>query len=71
MAKLLKNIVHELHSFATPMAPFVKEIVAYVVKFFVGEEYELGSDTVLRTTSSSEFSLKDFLRERTFLQRES
>jgi hypothetical protein len=26
------------------MAPFVKEVIEYIVKFFVGEEYELGSD---------------------------
>lgn len=47
MARLLKTLVYELHSYSTPMAPFVKEVVEYIVKFYAGEEYELGSDSVL------------------------
>jgi hypothetical protein len=35
------------------MSPFVKEVMEYIVKFYVGEEYELGSDFVLRRASSS------------------
>lgn len=70
MTKLLGSVVHELHSYSTPMAPFVKEIVDYVVKFFAGEEYELGSDSVLRRTSTTEFSLKDFLRDRSFFRKD-
>ena len=62
----MKALVHELHSYSTPMAPFVKEVINYVVKFYVGEEYELGSDQVLRKTSNSDSSLKDYLRERSF-----
>ena len=48
MSRLLKTLLYEMHSYSTPMAPFVKEIVEYVVKFFVGEEFNLGSDIVLQ-----------------------
>jgi hypothetical protein len=44
LTDLLKTLVYEMHSYNTPMAPFVKEVIEYIVKFFVGEEYELGSD---------------------------
>jgi hypothetical protein len=44
LTDLLKTLVYEMHSYNTPMAPFVKEVLEYIVKFFVGEEYELGSD---------------------------
>jgi hypothetical protein len=47
-------LVYEMHSYNTPMAPFVKEVMEYIVKFYVGEEYELGSDFVLRRSTSSE-----------------
>ncbi len=40
-------MIYEMYSYSTPMAPFVKEVVDYVVKFFVGEEFILGSDIVL------------------------
>ena len=46
MSKLLKLMIYEMYSYSTPMAPFVKEVVDYVVKFFVGEEFILGSDIV-------------------------
>jgi hypothetical protein len=48
MSRLLKTLLYEMHSYSTPMAPFVKEVVDYVVKFFVGEEFMLGSDIVLQ-----------------------
>lgn len=51
MMRLLKTLVYEMHSYSTPMAPYVKEVVEYVVRIFVGEEYALGSDCVLRRTS--------------------
>ena len=47
MSKLLKLMIYEMYYYSTPMAPFVKEVVDYVVKFFVGEEFILGSDIVL------------------------
>jgi hypothetical protein len=47
LTNLLKMLVYEMHSYSTPMAPFVKEVMDYIVKFYVGEEYELGSDFVL------------------------
>ena len=53
MVSLLKMLVYEMHSYSTPMAPFVKEVIEYIAKFFVGEEYELGSDYVLKRASSS------------------
>lgn len=33
-----------MHSYSTPMSPFAKEVIEYIMKMFVGEEYELGSD---------------------------
>ena len=51
MCNLLKTLLYEMHSYNTPMAPFVKEILEYIVKFYVGEECELGSDYVLRKSS--------------------
>lgn len=48
MSNLLKTLVYEMHSYNTPMSPYVKEVIEYIVKFFVGEEHELGSDGVLR-----------------------
>lgn len=59
-----------MHSYNTPMAPYVKEVIEYIVKFYVGEEYELGSDYVLRKTSGMDSTLKDYLRGRSFFRRE-
>jgi hypothetical protein len=66
MTRLLKTLVYEMHSYSTPMAPYVKEVVDYVVKLYVGEEYELGSDYVLRKTAGSDSTLTDYLRNRSF-----
>lgn len=52
LVALLKMLVYEMHFYTTPMAPFVKEVIEYIVKFFAGEESELGSDFVLRRGSS-------------------
>jgi hypothetical protein len=73
LSALLKMLVYEMHSYNTPMAPFVKEVMEYIVKFYVGEEYELGSDYVLRRSSSTDGSsanLKEYLRSRSFFRRE-
>lgn len=70
MCNLLKTLVYEMHSYSTPMAPYVKEILEYIVKLFVGEEYELGSDFVLRKTTGIDSTLKDYLRSRSFFRRE-
>jgi hypothetical protein len=35
-----------MHSHHSPLAPYVADVVNYVVKFFLGEEGMLGSDTV-------------------------
>lgn len=73
LTQILKMLVYEMHSYSTPMAPFVKDVMEYIVKFYVGEEYELGSDFVLRRGSSEEetaSSLKDYLRGRSFFRRE-
>lgn len=70
MTRLLKTLVYELHSYSTPMAPFVKEVIEYVVKLYVGEEYELGSDQVLRKTAGGENTIKDYLRGRSFFQKD-
>ena len=70
-------LIYEMHSYSTPMAPFVKEVMEYIVKFYVGEEYELGSDFVLRRATPSDTpsdngpsSLKDYLKGRSFFRRE-
>lgn len=56
------------------MAPFVSDVINYVVKFFLGEEHTFGSETVLRKSGAAQNSatsqLKDFLRERSFFRRE-
>ena len=70
MIRLLKTLIYEMHSYSTPMAPFVKEVAEYIVRLFVGEEYILGSDTVLSKTSKTENSLADFLKERSFFRKE-
>ncbi len=74
LTQILKMLVYEMHSYSTPMAPFVKEVMEYIVKFYVGEEYELGSDFVLRRSSNEQAgasSLKDYLRGRSFFRRDS
>ena len=78
LTSLLKMLVYEMHSYNTPLAPYVKEVLEYVVKFFVGEESELGSDFVLRrvsttiqpTTEENTGSLKEYLRGRSFFRRD-
>lgn len=70
MTNLLRTLVYEMHSYNTPMAPFVKEVIEYIVKFYAGEEHELGSDFVLRKTSGMDSSIKDYLRGRSFCRRE-
>jgi hypothetical protein len=79
MVSLLKMLVYEMHSYSTPMAPFVKEVIEYIAKFFVGEEYELGSDYVLKRASSSTTgnenndsagNMKDYLKGRSFFRRD-
>jgi transcription termination factor NusB len=67
---MLRTLVYEMHSYNTPMAPYVKEVIEYIVKFYAGEEYELGSDYVLRKTSGIDSNLKDYLRGRSFFRRE-
>jgi len=46
-------MVYQMHSFSTPLAPFVAEVITYVVKFFIGEENSFGSDTVLQKTTTN------------------
>ncbi len=70
MCGLLRTLLYEMHSYSTPMSPFVKEVLEYIVRFYVGEEYELGSDYVLRKTSGIDSTLKDYLRGRSFFRRE-
>ena len=47
MTNVLKIIVHQMHSYNTPMAPHVAEVIQLVVKYFIGEEHMFGSDVVL------------------------
>jgi hypothetical protein len=39
-----------MHSYNTPMAPHVAEVIQLVVKYFIGEEHMFGSDVVLSKT---------------------
>ena len=64
MCNLLKTLVYEMHSYNTPMSPYVKEVLEYVVKFYVGEEYELGSDYVLRKTSGIDSTIKGLPKDK-------
>jgi len=43
MSHLLKLMVYEMHSYCTPMSPFVGQVIRYIVKFFLGEESDFGS----------------------------
>ena len=40
MVELLRIMVFEMHSYETPLAPFVKNVLEYLVRVFVGEEQE-------------------------------
>lgn len=53
MTHLLKTIVYQMHNYNTPMAPHVAEVIAFVVKFFIGEEHFFGSDVVLNKTCTT------------------
>jgi hypothetical protein len=57
MSHLLKLMVYEMHSYSTPLAPYVEDVIRYIVKFFLGEESDFGSDVVLRKTSGMETGL--------------
>ena len=70
MSHLLKLMVYEMHSYSTPLAPFVEDVIRYIVKFFLGEEADFGSDVVLRKTSGAETGLQEYLRSRSFFRRE-
>jgi hypothetical protein len=70
MSNLLKLMVYEMHSYSTPLAPYVEDVIRYIVKFFLGEEADFGSDVVLRKTSGAETGLQEYLRSRSFFRRE-
>lgn len=50
-------MVYEMHSYSTPLAPYVEDVIRYIVKFFLGEEADFGSDVVLRKTSGADTGL--------------
>ena len=70
MSHLMKLMVYEMHSYCTPLSPFVSDIIRYIVKFFLGEESDFGSESVLKKTAGVEYGLQDFLKARTFFRRE-
>ena len=70
MSHLLKLMVYEMHSYSTPLAPYVEDVIRYIVKFFLGEESDFGSDAVLRKSTTTETGLQEFLRSRSFFRRE-
>ena len=43
MTHLLKLMVYEMHSYCTPLSPYVNHVIRFVVKFFIGEEGSFGS----------------------------
>ena len=71
MSHLMKLMVYEMHSYSTPLSPFVGQIVRYIVKFFLGEEASFGSEMVLKNTAGAEIGLAEFLKDRTFFRRDS
>ena len=70
MSHILKLMVYEMHSYCTPLSPFVGWIIRYIVKFFIGEENTFGSGVVLKKTSGVDYGLPEYLRQRTFFRRE-
>ena len=70
MSHILKLMVYEMHSYCTPLSPFVGQVIRYIVKFFVGEENTFGSETVLKKTSGVDYGLVEYLKERTFFRRD-
>ena len=56
MTHLLRTIVYQMHSYNTPMAPHVAEVISFVVKLFIGEEHFFGSDVVLHKTCTGQSS---------------
>jgi len=69
----MKLFVFEMHTYDTPLSPFVKEVLDYLVRIFFGEESGiLLSEWELQWSIPSESnSLKLFLQDRTFLRNES
>jgi len=66
----MKLFVFEMHSYETPLSPFVKEVLDYLVRIFFGEESgTLLSEKVLQN-SMNEDNLTQYLKERTFLRNE-
>jgi hypothetical protein len=73
MTRLLKTIVHQMHAYNTPMAPYAREVLTYMVKFFTGEEHHFGSTVVLNRISAenvNEAPLKYFLDSHSFFRNE-
>lgn len=70
MTRLLKLMIYEMHSYNTPLAPYVSDVIRYIVKFFVGEEGAFGSEVVLARTTGREYGLKEYLKDRTFFRRD-
>jgi len=71
MSHLLKLMVYEMHSYCTPLSPYVGEVIRYIVKFFIGEENTFGSEIVLKKTSGVDHGLTEYLKDRTFFRRDS
>ena len=59
-----------MHSYCTPLSPYVGEVIRYIVKFFIGEENTFGSEIVLKKTSGVDQCLEEYLKERTFFRRD-
>ena len=70
MVSLLKTLLYEMHSYSTPMSPYVEEILLYISKFFLGEEYELGSDFLIRKRGIKQNNLKEDLIGISFFRRD-
>lgn len=70
MSHLLKLMVYEMHSYCTPLSPYVSQVIRYIVKFFLGEENTFGSELVLKKTSGVDHGLSEYLKERSFFRRD-
>lgn len=66
----MKLMVYEMHSYCTPLSPYVAQVIRYIVKFFIGEENTFGSEIVLTKTSGVDGGLGEYLKDRTFFRRE-
>lgn len=71
---LVNLMVYEMHSYETPLSPYVKQILSYLVRLFIGEASgTVLSDKVLENWTTGHEkptppTLAQYLEERTFMR---